>query len=75
MSSMSAATETVRETANKVGETIADLQAQGREVAGQAQDLFGSLKAALDNSIRTRPYTTLIAAAAVGFLYAALRRR
>ena len=75
MSSMSAATETVRETADKVGETIADLQAQGREVAEQAQDLFGSLKTALDDSIRTRPYTTLIAAAALGFLYAALRRR
>jgi ElaB/YqjD/DUF883 family membrane-anchored ribosome-binding protein len=75
MSSPSSATDTLRETANKVGDTIADLQAQGQEVAEQAQDLFGSLKAAIDVSIRTRPYTTLIVAAAVGFIYAAVRRR
>ena len=75
MSSMSAATETVRETANKVEETVADVQVQRREAAEQAQDLLGSLKVALDDSIRTRPYTTLIAVGVLGFLYAALRRR
>jgi len=39
-----------------------------------ARDVWSALGDALQDSIRTRPYTTLAGAAFVGFLYGALRR-
>ncbi len=61
--------------ARKAADTFDDLKARTGEEAERAKDAALSLKDALDDCIRTRPYTTLIAAGALGFLYAVLRRR
>ena len=64
-----------REAKRNVEDAIDGLKAKGGEVAEQAQDVLDMLKGALDDAIRTRPYTTLLAAGAVGFLCAVLRHR
>ena len=46
--------------------------ARGREAAGQAQEVAGNFKQAVDKSVRNQPTATLIMAAAMGFLIGAL---
>ena len=55
MSSVNEVTDAVRETAQSVGDAVADLQTQGREAAAQAQDLAGSRS----SPRRRHPDTTL----------------
>jgi ElaB/YqjD/DUF883 family membrane-anchored ribosome-binding protein len=52
-------------TARTIGE-------QGREAGERAQEVAGNLKGALDKSLKERPTTTLVLAAAVGFVLGAL---
>ena len=47
---------------------------QGRDAAENAQAVAGNLRAAVDKSIQEQPMTTLIMAAAAGFLVGALWR-
>jgi ElaB/YqjD/DUF883 family membrane-anchored ribosome-binding protein len=75
MSNAESTVTALREAAGTVRDTVDDLQAHGRKAAARVEDAAGSLKEALDDAIRTRPYTTLAAAAALGFLYAIVRRR
>ena len=44
----------------------------GREMAGNAQAVAGNFRSAVDKSVREQPMTTLLMAAAVGFLIGAL---
>lgn len=74
MSNTDTLTEATRDAAASVAGKISDLQQKGQDAAERAKDVGTSLKDALDESIRTRPYTTLLAAAALGFLYAVARR-
>jgi hypothetical protein len=67
-------TDTVRAAEKTVFDTADEMKAAGREAAGRTKEVGRSLKYALDESIRVRPYTTLIAAGLVGFAYAVLRR-
>ena len=75
MSTDDAFTATARDARRNVESAVDNLRAKGGEVAEQAQDVLDTLKGALDDAIRTRPYTTLLAAGAVGFLCAVLRHR
>lgn len=75
MSNVDSLADQARDAKRAFGETVTDVRAKGEELAGHAQDAFTALRGALDDSIRTRPYTTLMMAAAAGFMYAVLRRR
>lgn len=75
MSSTDTARAAIRNVARSIGDTVDDLQAKGQQATEYASDIASTLKGALDDAIRTRPYMTLLAAGAVGFLYAVLRRR
>lgn len=75
MSSDDALTATARDARRNLENAVDSLTAKGGEVAEQAQDVLEMLKGALDDAIRARPYTTLLAAGAVGFLCAVLRHR
>lgn len=50
------------------------LQRHGRDAAENAQAVAGNLRAAVDKSIQEQPMTTLLMAAAAGFLVGALWR-
>ena len=75
MSSDDTLTATARDARRNVESAMDSLRAKGGEVTAQVQDVGDMLKGALDDAIRTRPYTTLLAAGAVGFLCAVLRHR
>jgi ElaB/YqjD/DUF883 family membrane-anchored ribosome-binding protein len=75
MSSADTFATSARDATRKGEDAMDNLRAKGGEVAEHAQDVVDTLKGALDDAIRTRPYTTLLAAGAVGFLCAVLRHR
>lgn len=56
-------------------EAVAEIGEKGREAVDGIRDAGTSLAEALDEAIRTRPYTTLAVAGFIGFLYGAMRRR
>ena len=55
-------------------EVIEDLGGQGREAMQAARNSWSDLDKALRRTVRERPYSALACAAAVGFLYAVIRR-
>jgi ElaB/YqjD/DUF883 family membrane-anchored ribosome-binding protein len=65
----------VRDAKANFDETVDDLGQKGRQAVQGAKDVWSALGDALQNSIRTRPYTTLAMAGFIGFLYGATRRR
>jgi ElaB/YqjD/DUF883 family membrane-anchored ribosome-binding protein len=67
--------EAVRDVKANLDERVEDLSQKGREAVQGAKDAWSALGDALQNSIRTRPYTTLAVAGFIGFLYGAMRRR
>jgi ElaB/YqjD/DUF883 family membrane-anchored ribosome-binding protein len=67
-------TAAVRDAKANFDETVDDLSQKGREAIAGAKDAWSTLGGALQNSIRTRPYTTLAVAGFIGFLYGATRR-
>jgi ElaB/YqjD/DUF883 family membrane-anchored ribosome-binding protein len=67
-------TEAVRDVKAGFDERIDDLSRKGREAVEGARDAWSALGDALQQSIRTRPYTTLAVAGFIGFLYGATRR-
>jgi len=67
-------TAAVRDAKANFDETVDDLSQKGRVAVQGARDVWSALGDALQNSIRTRPYTTLAVAGFIGFLYGATRR-
>ncbi len=60
---------------SSVDDVMASAQGKGREAAGAMREISDNFVDAVDESIKTRPYTTLALAAAVGFLFGATWRR
>jgi ElaB/YqjD/DUF883 family membrane-anchored ribosome-binding protein len=58
-----------------IDRVVADAEGKGREAADAMREVSGHFVGALDESIKTRPYTTLAFAAGLGFLLGALWRR
>jgi ElaB/YqjD/DUF883 family membrane-anchored ribosome-binding protein len=56
-------------------EALADAQDKGREAAGAVREVSDHFVEALDESIKTRPYTTLALAAGLAFLLGMTLRR
>jgi ElaB/YqjD/DUF883 family membrane-anchored ribosome-binding protein len=54
---------------------VADAQGKGREAADAMREVSDNFVDAIDNSLATRPYTTLAIVAGLGFLVGATWRR
>lgn len=52
--------------------TVRSLAAQGNEAGERVQEVAGNIKGAIDKSVQDQPMTTLVMAAAVGFVLGAL---
>ncbi len=66
----------VEELKGKAKQTFDDATDRAQEIAGdakhQVQEVAGNVKGALDKSIKDQPITTLVMAAAVGFVIGAI---
>jgi ElaB/YqjD/DUF883 family membrane-anchored ribosome-binding protein len=58
-----------------VDDVLAGVQDKGHEAAGAMREVSDNIVGAIDESIQTRPYTTLAIVAALGFLFGATWRR
>jgi len=58
-----------------VDEALADAGGRGREAVDAVREVGDNMLEAIDESLKTRPYTTLALAAAIGFLFGATWRR
>jgi ElaB/YqjD/DUF883 family membrane-anchored ribosome-binding protein len=56
-------------------EAVSDAQDKGREAANAVREVSDHFVEALDESIKTRPYTTLALVAGLAFLFGATWRR
>ena len=54
---------------------MSDAQDKGREAAGAVREVSDNFVEAIDESIKTRPYTTLALVAGLAFLFGATWRR
>ena len=54
---------------------LADAQDKGRDAAGAVREVSDNFVGAIDDSLKTRPYTTLAIVAGLGFLFGATWRR
>lgn len=54
---------------------VSDAQAKGQEAVGAVREVSDNFVAAIDESIKVRPYTTLAIALGLGFLFGATWRR
>jgi ElaB/YqjD/DUF883 family membrane-anchored ribosome-binding protein len=54
---------------------ISDAQDKGMEAVGAVREVGDNVVDAIDESIKTRPYTTLALAVGIGFLFGATWRR
>ena len=59
---------------SSVDDVMAGAQDKGREAAGAVRDVSDNFVEAIDESIASRPYTTLAIVAALGFLFGATWR-
>jgi ElaB/YqjD/DUF883 family membrane-anchored ribosome-binding protein len=60
---------------SSVDDVMAGAQDKGREAAGAVRDVSDNFVEAIDESISSRPYTTLAIVAALGFLFGATWKR
>jgi ElaB/YqjD/DUF883 family membrane-anchored ribosome-binding protein len=60
---------------SRVDEAFADAQGKGRDAAGAMRETSDHLVEVIDESIKTRPYTTLAVVAGIAFLFGAAWRR
>jgi ElaB/YqjD/DUF883 family membrane-anchored ribosome-binding protein len=60
---------------SNIDDAVADVEDKGREAAGAVRDVSGHFVDAIDESIKTRPYTTLALVAGLAFLFGATWRR
>jgi ElaB/YqjD/DUF883 family membrane-anchored ribosome-binding protein len=58
-----------------VDDVAADARARANEVLDGARDVRDTVADAILESVRTRPYTTLVIAGLAGFIFGAMRRR
>jgi len=58
-----------------VDEALADAGGKGRDAVDAVREVGDNVLEAIDESLKTRPYTTLALAAGVGFLFGATWRR
>jgi ElaB/YqjD/DUF883 family membrane-anchored ribosome-binding protein len=58
-----------------VNEAVSEAQDKGQEAAKAVREISDHFVGALDESIKTRPYTTLALAAGLAFLFGAAWRR
>jgi len=56
-------------------DAVADAEGKAHEAASAVREVSGHFAEALDEAIKTRPYTTLALAAGLGFLLGAALRR
>lgn len=65
-----------RQSFDEASDRAQDLASRAQDVAGQAREqvgeVAGNIKGAIDKSVKDQPLTTLLAAAAVGFVIGAL---
>src|SRR5262249_671240 len=59
----------------KGGGVVADVGAKGQEAMDAVQEVGDKVVDAIDESLKTRPYTTLAIALGIGFLFGAMWRR
>jgi ElaB/YqjD/DUF883 family membrane-anchored ribosome-binding protein len=64
-----------RRAKSSMDEAVADAQDKGREAANAVREVSDHFVDALDESIKTRPYTTLAIVAGLAFLFGATWRR
>jgi ElaB/YqjD/DUF883 family membrane-anchored ribosome-binding protein len=64
-----------RRAKSSVDDAMADAQDKGRDAAEAVREVSENFVDAIDESIKTRPYTTLGIAVALGFLFGAMWRR
>src|SRR5260370_39303552 len=60
---------------SNVEDVVSDVSAEGQEAVDAVQEAGDRMIDAIDESLKTRPYTTLAVALGIGFLFAALCRR
>jgi ElaB/YqjD/DUF883 family membrane-anchored ribosome-binding protein len=60
---------------SKVDDAVADAQDKGRDAASAVREVSDRFAGALDESLKTRPYTTLAIVAGIAFLFGATWRR
>jgi ElaB/YqjD/DUF883 family membrane-anchored ribosome-binding protein len=60
---------------SSVDEVVADAQDKGRDAASAVREVSDHFVEVIDESIKTRPYTTLALVAGIAFLFGAAWRR
>jgi ElaB/YqjD/DUF883 family membrane-anchored ribosome-binding protein len=58
-----------------VDEAISDVEDRGRDAVDAVREVGDNMAAAIDESLKNRPYTTLALAVGIGFLFGATWRR
>jgi ElaB/YqjD/DUF883 family membrane-anchored ribosome-binding protein len=66
---------TWRQAKSRVDEALADAQDKGRDAASAVREVSDHFADALDESLKTRPYTTLAIVAGIAFVLGAAWRR
>jgi ElaB/YqjD/DUF883 family membrane-anchored ribosome-binding protein len=64
-----------RRAKSSVDDVVADAQDKGRDAASAVREVSDHFVEAIDESIKTRPYTTLALVAGIAFLFGATWRR
>jgi ElaB/YqjD/DUF883 family membrane-anchored ribosome-binding protein len=64
-----------RRAKSSVDGVVSDAQDKGREAAGAMREVSDNFVGAIDESIKTRPYTTLALVAGLSFIFGATWRR
>jgi ElaB/YqjD/DUF883 family membrane-anchored ribosome-binding protein len=64
-----------RQAKSRVDDAVADAQDKGRDAANAVREVSDHFAGALDESLKTRPYTTLAIVAGLAFLFGATWRR
>jgi ElaB/YqjD/DUF883 family membrane-anchored ribosome-binding protein len=64
-----------RQAKSRVDDAVADAQDKGRDAASAVREVSDHFIDALDESLKTRPYTTLAIVAGIAFLFGATWRR
>jgi len=64
-----------RRAKSSVDSVVSDARDTGRDAAGAMRDVSDNFVDAVDESIKTRPYTTLAIVAGLGFLFGATWKR
>ena len=60
---------------SNVEDVVSDVSAKGQEAVDAVQEVGDKVIDTIDESLRTRPYTTLAVALGIGFLFGAMWRR